>query len=280
MLPDDLADRVEVDVKTVGRWLSGRTPHPRHRALVAQALAADEIELWPEAKPTNAAEDPFKELAGAWPDSGDVHTPDWLAMLDAATEQIDLLDPTLHGIITEHGVLEQLAGKAARGAQVRILIAAHDSIYLTTHDQELGREPGPDDRYPSERELEQTNQALRPLIQQPRVEIREFLTGRPNTILRFDEQMLITLHLYGLTRPEAPMLHVRRRQDRGIFDQFAGHFERIWDQAAEPFEADTDPEELPEDPQPDQQPALQPHGPPTPAPAQQALDRLRAHRTV
>src|SRR5207248_11255773 len=91
MLPDDLADRVEVDIKTVGRWLSGRTPHPRHRAQVAQALAADEIELWPEAKPTNSSEDPFKEIAGAWPYSNHTNVPDWLAMLDSASEQIDVL---------------------------------------------------------------------------------------------------------------------------------------------------------------------------------------------
>jgi hypothetical protein len=36
----DLADRCDVDVKTVGRWIAqdGRIPHPRHRYAAAEAL--------------------------------------------------------------------------------------------------------------------------------------------------------------------------------------------------------------------------------------------------
>jgi hypothetical protein len=280
MLPDDLAGRVDVDIKTVGRWLSGRTPHPRHRAQVAQALASDEIELWPEAKPTRADEDPFKELAGAWPNS-EQSAPDWLALLDSASEQIDLLDPTLHGIATEPGAVEQLAAKATRGARVRILIAAADSIYLILHDQELRLEPNPedsDDRSPGQQEREQSIDALQPLIGHPRIEIRGFLAGRPNTILRFDEQMLITLHLYGLARPQAPTLHLRRRQDDGLFDQLAGHFARIWEHA-EQLETDTDPDDLADGPQEAKQNTPATSASPTPQQAQQALERLRARRS-
>jgi hypothetical protein len=205
-----------------------------------------------------------------------------MAMLDAATEQIDLLDLTLHGIATEPGVIEQLAAKAARGARVRILITAADSIYLTVHDQELRREPDPDpsDQAVSERERDQVVAALQPLINQPRIELREFIAGPFNSILRFDEQMLITPHLYGLTRSGAPMLHLRRRQDDGIFDRFAGHFDRIWHGPAEQLEPDTDRDDLSEDPQPASEHALETSGAPTPQSAQQALERLRAHRTI
>jgi hypothetical protein len=38
---------------------------------------------------------------------------------------------------------------------------------------------------------------LQPLIGQPRIEIREYIAARFNTILRFDEQMLVTLHLWA-----------------------------------------------------------------------------------
>lgn len=284
MLPDDLADRVEVHVKTVGQWLGGRTPYPRHRALVAQALAADELELWPEAEPTNAAEDPFKELAGAWPDAAHASVPDWLEMLEAAGERIDLLDPTGHGMLTRRGVVEQLAAKAERGVRVRILIAARESIYLTVHDQELGREPDPDGRPVSARGLEDSTQALAPLLNRPRIEVREFVAARPGTILRFDEQMLITLDLYGLDRSEAPLLRLRRRRDGGIFDQLQGHFERIWEHAAEELDLDADTDvddsDLAEAPQPEQARECDAVGPPTPQQAQQALDRLRSRRRL
>src|SRR3954468_2897764 len=46
---EDVADCVEIDVKTVERWITkGRVPHARNRARTAQLLRVDEIELWPE----------------------------------------------------------------------------------------------------------------------------------------------------------------------------------------------------------------------------------------
>ncbi|MCI4064377.1 helix-turn-helix transcriptional regulator [Micromonospora sp. R77] len=46
---ESLAQRVGVDPKTVGRWLSpGRVPHPRTRLAVAGILGREPAELWPE----------------------------------------------------------------------------------------------------------------------------------------------------------------------------------------------------------------------------------------
>ncbi|PWU51678.1 transcriptional regulator [Micromonospora globispora] len=45
-----LAERVGVDPKTVGRWLSeGRIPHARHRVAAAGLLGRDVAEIWPDA---------------------------------------------------------------------------------------------------------------------------------------------------------------------------------------------------------------------------------------
>ncbi|WP_349261970.1 helix-turn-helix transcriptional regulator [Actinocrinis sp.] len=43
----DLASRLEVDPKTVERWLDGRVPHPSNRAAIAKLLNRPEDELWP-----------------------------------------------------------------------------------------------------------------------------------------------------------------------------------------------------------------------------------------
>ncbi len=48
---EEFADIVQVDVKTVQRWLAGRTPYPRNRARVASALDTTEHALWPDAVP-------------------------------------------------------------------------------------------------------------------------------------------------------------------------------------------------------------------------------------
>ena len=47
--PDNLAEAVQVDAKTVERWITkGRMPHPVNRAKTARVLGLDESVLWPE----------------------------------------------------------------------------------------------------------------------------------------------------------------------------------------------------------------------------------------
>ena len=52
---DEFADTVQVDIKTVRRWLAGRTPYPQNRASVANALDTTEHALWPDDVPAPAA---------------------------------------------------------------------------------------------------------------------------------------------------------------------------------------------------------------------------------
>ena len=42
---EDVAARLDVDPKTVRRWLDGRVPYPGNRAALADL--ADEADLWP-----------------------------------------------------------------------------------------------------------------------------------------------------------------------------------------------------------------------------------------
>jgi hypothetical protein len=59
----DVAGELQVDPKTVERWIanSSRIPFPRHRAALARLLQVDESELWPDAEerqPRSLAPDP------------------------------------------------------------------------------------------------------------------------------------------------------------------------------------------------------------------------------
>ena len=48
--PDKLAEHVQVDAKTVERWITrGRIPYRRHRFEVATFLGVDESYIWPDA---------------------------------------------------------------------------------------------------------------------------------------------------------------------------------------------------------------------------------------
>ena len=45
---EDVAVELQVDPKTVRRWLEGRVPYLRHRWVLANLLGAEEADLWPE----------------------------------------------------------------------------------------------------------------------------------------------------------------------------------------------------------------------------------------
>ncbi|CAN5400942.1 hypothetical protein BH24ACT7_BH24ACT7_05290 [soil metagenome] len=49
-----------------------------------------------------------------------------------------------------------------------------------------------------------------------------------NSIFRGDNLMFFTPHLYALKGYRAPLLHLRRLTDDGLFDGLLAHFERIW----------------------------------------------------
>lgn len=59
---------------------------------------------------------------------------------------------------------------------------------------------------------------LEPLFAQRNLKIREYIAARFNTILRFDDNMLVTLHLWAQPTTQAPFLHLKRRGDGGLFD--------------------------------------------------------------
>ncbi|WP_280254731.1 helix-turn-helix transcriptional regulator [Nocardia wallacei] len=57
LTPEELAEKIAVDPKTVQRWLAkGRTPYPKHQHSVAVALGVRERELWPDAAVTVSEE--------------------------------------------------------------------------------------------------------------------------------------------------------------------------------------------------------------------------------
>jgi len=49
-----------------------------------------------------------------------------------------------------------------------------------------------------------------------------------NSVLRGDDQMYVTPPLYAMKRYRAPLFHIRRSTDDGVFDGFVAHFERVW----------------------------------------------------
>jgi hypothetical protein len=236
--PDRLAALIEVDSKTVQRWLSGGAPYPRHRVKVAKVLGRQEHELWPEAGAEPISQhDLRRELQAVFATAEDPEAPDWRELLEDATNQIDLLGWTLIEILAAPGAIDQLKGKAASGLKLRILISAPDSAFLRAAAGELGLdEVDYIGRSGLQLEAETARGHLEQLAGQPRVELREFYTDPRYTILRFDEQLLITPHLHSAPLDDSPLLYLRRRHDGGLFDRFAAHLDAIASGASRPVE--------------------------------------------
>lgn len=238
---DQLADKVEVDVKTVYRWLSGRVPLPRLRAKVARAVGREQQELWPELA-TQPVEDEEQdgaqaaaEIVEAWARWTDAGVPDWQDLLEQAHAEVDLLGYSLIDVVSIEHVIDTLKAKADVGVRVRILISAPDSVWVTAAARELEQEEDYIGRPELRLEIERARAYVDPLAGHPDIDLRQFIAAPGYTILRFDDHMLVMPHLHGVVGNEAPLVHVHRGSDGGLFDQFEAHVDAITARASEPI---------------------------------------------
>jgi hypothetical protein len=247
--PDELADIVGVDVKTVRRWLGGQIPYPRHRDTVARALDTSQLALWPEAAVSTPTPAVPSDLIAAYPTGDDSAAPVWQTLLQSATERIDLLDETLAHVLDVPDVIDALVAKAAEGCVVRVMAAATGTDRVDPYDG-IGRQFAPgrteddvellDDEAEVrwrewEAALEHAHQLLSAIDKHPGIEARTYGAMSYNTILRFDDEMLVSPRLWARPISQSPLLHLRRRSDEGLFDQFAEHFDAVWDEAGMPI---------------------------------------------
>ncbi len=230
---EQLADAVGVDYKTAQRWVSGRQPRGRHRTAVA-ALGVSERELWPEAAIEPKDGGGRMELIGAFARSDDVLAPDWKTAVTEAGERIDLLDYTLIHILGAPGMPEVLAAKAKAGCQIRLLISYATRARLA---EDIPLEtPYEDDPPAAMSDIARSRAIINQLLTNENVRARKFAAMRFNTIVRCDQRMLVSLHLWGTSSQQAPVIHLRELDHPGLFEQFEGHYERIWEHASHPIQ--------------------------------------------
>jgi transcriptional regulator with XRE-family HTH domain len=222
---ETLADSAGVSAKTAHRWLAGSVvPYPRTRYRVAALLHEDESYLWPGA--VNGASLTGAELAATWPRRSDVPAHLWTDLLRAAAHDIDVLAFAGLFLTEDHPAwLSVLAAKAAAGARVRLLLGDPDGAQLAARDREYrigggvaGRVAAVLSHY---RQLDGA------------AEIRLHDTPLYNSIYRFDDEMLINVHAYGILAARTPVMHLRR-SDGAFFNTYIESFEAVWASARVP----------------------------------------------
>ncbi|MHA6762671.1 XRE family transcriptional regulator [Streptacidiphilus sp. PAMC 29251] len=225
---NSLAEHVQVDTKSVERWVNlGRTPRRATALLAAEALAEDAHALWPALRQARPARAVSPELIALYDQRADVPVSAYVDLLSVARRRIDVL---VYAAVFLHEAYPRLNDllreRAADGCAVWIAVGNADSQNV----QQRGREEKFGHGIDSRCRLALLH--YQPLLGVPGVEIRTHGTTLYNSLYRADEQMLVNAHVWGLNAYGAPMWHLRRVGDGGIFDTYSQSFEAVWATAA------------------------------------------------
>ena len=113
---------------------------------------------------------------------------------------------------------------------MRLLVSHRESIHLTIDEAE--RHAGlrlislAEQTY----QVDRTIGLLQPILDTDNVEVREYIAPTYNTILRFDEQMLIGLHIHRSPPDQYPVLHLVDSPG-GLFERYTNHYQALWNTA-------------------------------------------------
>ncbi|WP_344888147.1 XRE family transcriptional regulator [Nonomuraea antimicrobica] len=217
----DVAAALAVDPKTVSRWLSGRTPYPRHRHAVADLLSLDEADLWPEITPRHQAL--ADGIQAIYPHRWAVPQTAWRNLFNGARQEIGILAYSALFLAEDSAVLHILTERAAAGVKVRILLGDPEGPEVATR--------GTDEGIGAEVMAARVKNALtlyRPLLDAQDTEIRLHHTVLYNSIYRADDQLLVNTHAYGTPAANAPVMHLTHTDDQGPAATYLTSFNRIW----------------------------------------------------
>jgi transcriptional regulator with XRE-family HTH domain len=219
---DDVAARLDVDPKTVRRWLNGRMPYTHNRAAIAELVGADEADLWPDAGGPLAARTRPEELGTVYAHRWAVPREAWVRLFGSAEREIAILAYSALFLAEDAGILGILAEKGRAGITVRIALGDPDG----PHAVERGEEEGIGDAMAAK--IRNALILYRPLHAVNNIEIRLHRTVLYNSIYRADQQMLVNQHTYGIPAAQAPVFHLSDPGSGEMTALYLDSFERVW----------------------------------------------------
>ena len=225
--PDELASAIEVDVKTIERWITkSRTPYRRHRYAVAAILKMEETYLWPEALSSEqAAGASESEILNVYPHRWTVPNELWGRLFETAEEDIGVLVYSGLFVSEDMGIQSIFRRKADAGVRVRILLGDPSSEQVA----QRGADEGVDEAMAAK--IKNALVMYKPLRGIDGIEFRLHDKILYNSIYRADDQLLVNTHIYGYTASHAPVLHLRKVAGGSMVSNYLDSFERVWDSA-------------------------------------------------
>lgn len=228
---DDIASKLDVDPKTVERWVTqGRAPYRKHRSRVAALLHETERYLWPEALDRQgAAAVDESELVKLYAHRNDIPHELWSRLLNSAAARVDVLVYVGMFLTEDPAFVPALRAKAAAGARVRLLYGdpASREVIRRSTDEGIGK-------LAISAKIRNALALVRQLDGEPGIEIRCHATTLYNSIYRYDDEMIVNPHVLGITAPHAPAMHLRRLSAGDLFGTYVQSFDRVWDTGKPP----------------------------------------------
>jgi phosphatidylserine/phosphatidylglycerophosphate/cardiolipin synthase-like enzyme len=205
---EDVAARLEVDPKTVRRWLQGRVPHFRHRWAIAMLVDMDEADLWPQLR--SASSRPA-EVVAVYSRRDLVPPQMWLRLINSARHEAGILADSDFLLSDDAAALAALAEQAQSGVRVRICLADMGSDAPEPETRDAGRS------------LAHCILAAAGIAEFRVAQVREY-----NSICYADEQFLVGQHVFGRSAGQSPMLHLRGGAGAELTAAYLAGFENIW----------------------------------------------------
>ncbi|MGW4849137.1 DUF5919 domain-containing protein [Nocardia brasiliensis] len=214
-----------MSTKTVERWVrNGRLPYPRHRYEIAAMVKESEGFLWPEATtPERSAEVALSEVVSVYPHRHEVPRELWLKLFSAATEHLDILVYAGMFLTDDTALLKQLQQKARGGTSVRIMLGdpASPAVKRRTEEEQIGKGA-------IAAKIRNVLAFFTPVLDEPGIEFRLHKTTLYNSIFRFDDQLIVNMHVHGRMAPHAPAMHIRQLSEGSLFDVYTQSFNDVW----------------------------------------------------
>jgi transcriptional regulator with XRE-family HTH domain len=232
---EDIAGRLDVDPKTVERWVTmGRVPYPRHRRQLALMSGQAESYLWPNALSDSARNRVAEsELVQLYPHRSSVPTDVWSQLFERASEQIDVLVYAGLFLPEQHPrLVNSLCDKAVAGTRVRLLLGDPKSEAVARRGQEEGIGAS------MAAKIENVLSFYRPHALHTCMDVRLHATTLYNSLYRFDGDLLVNQHVYGVPAAHAPVAHLRQLSGGDLFSIYTQSFQRVWDEAVPAWRSD------------------------------------------
>lgn len=214
-----LAAEVNVDPKTVERWVKGRVPHPQRRKQIAEVLHCSVASLWPEAKSSEVT-----QKVTVYPSRRAVPSALWRTLVIGTKKTFDLHAFAATFLPDQMDLATELRALADRGVAVRLLLGdpVGDAVRIRSSEEGVAGLAG---------RVDLVLNYLAPALAHPGIEVRLHDHALYASLYRFDDDLLVNTHIWGAPAAANPVMHLHADEDAVLVNAWMAGFERVWEQA-------------------------------------------------